>query len=484
MVPENLRYGGGVSGSVLHPAVALVMVITGLLILVLPQRKVIVPFLLSAILIPQDQVLVIAGLHFPVLRVLIIFGILRIVMLKAQGKTIFSGGINKIDIAFILMTLASAISGILLFKTGQAVIFQFGELYSAFGAYFLLRCIVRDQDDVIRALQTLAVVVAVLAVVMTCEQVTGGWNPYFVLGGARGKWSMERDGAVRAMGSFGQPLLAGTLGATCVPLFIGLWLRDKTHRTAALIGIVSGIVMAVASHSSTCLSGLIAGFLAIALWQARKMMRLIRWAIVITLVSLHMVMKAPVWNLIARIDLSGGSTSWHRYYLIDTCIRHFWGWWLIGTNDNANWGWDMWDTADQYVQNAYHGGLLGLIFLIAILVYAYKYVGWARKAVDDRKEQLFLWCLGACVFSYTMCFIGVSLWDQSIVQWYLLLATIGATAVPILQTGQVPKETANVEVLAPAEPELEPASFQWSSRRLREIKHMSVSLDRERGKGF
>ena len=218
MVPENLRYGGGVSGSVLHPAVALVLIITGLLILVLPQRKVIVPFLLSGILIPQDQVLLIAGLHFPALRVLIIFGILRMVMLKAQGKTIFSGGINKIDIAFMLMRLASFVSGILLFKTGQAAIFQFGELYSAFGAYFLLRCIVRDEKDVILAIRTLAVVVSVLAVIMTCEQVTGGWNPYFLLGGSRGKWAVERDGAIRAMASFGQPLLAGTFGAVAVVL--------------------------------------------------------------------------------------------------------------------------------------------------------------------------------------------------------------------------------------------------------------------------
>ena len=69
MVPENLRFGGGVSHTVLHPAVAVIMILTGLLILLLPRRYAIVPFLISGILIPQDQVLVIGGLHFAILRV-------------------------------------------------------------------------------------------------------------------------------------------------------------------------------------------------------------------------------------------------------------------------------------------------------------------------------------------------------------------------------------------------------------------------------
>ena len=38
---------------------------------------------------------------------------------------------------------------------------------------------------------------------------------------------------------------------------------------------------------------------------------------------LHLVMNGPVWSLIARVDLTGSSSSYHRYYLLDNCIRHF-----------------------------------------------------------------------------------------------------------------------------------------------------------------
>ena len=431
MVPEHLRYGGGVSESIFNPAVAVIMIVGGLLILFLPRKYAAVPFLLMSILIPMDQVLVIGGLHFPVLRILILFGTIRMVLLKMRGEDILRGGLNKIDKALILLSVTSAVAGVLLFQNAQALIYQFGELFNAFGAYFLLRCLIGDYEDVVRAIRVLAFIVVVLGGVMTVEQLTRGWNPYFLLGGARGAWVMERDGVIRAMGPFGHCLLAGTFGAVLVPVFVGLWWKERKYRVIALLGIVGATVMTLAAHSSTCLSGLLAGLLGLCLWPIRERMRLVRWGIVITLVSLHMVMKAPVWHLISRLDLSGGSSSWHRYFLIDSCIRHFWQWWLVGTNANGNWGWDMFDTADQYVEHAVKGGLLALIFFIAIIVYGYKYLGRARQAATDKKQALFFWALGSTLFAYTMSFIGISLWDQSIVGWYGLLAFVGAVAVPL-----------------------------------------------------
>lgn len=469
MVPENLRFGGGVDHTVLHPAVVVIMILTGLLMLLLPRRYALVPFLVSAILIPQDQVLLVGGLHFPVLRVLIIFAMIRLLLLKAQGKSIFSGGINKIDVSFLLLSVTSAVAGVLLFRTGQAAVFQIGALYSALGAYCFLRCLIREYGDVLLTIRTLGFIIVFLSGVMVCEQLMHGWNPYFVLGGARGAWSMEREGAVRAMASFGQPLLAGTFGAVAVPLFVGLWMKEKRYRLTAAIGVVGATVMAVTSHSSTCLAGVLAGLLAIFWWPLRGMMRLVRWGVVIMLISLQMVMKAPVWHLIARLDLTGGSSSWHRFNLIDTCIRHFRDWWLVGTGSNGDWGWDMWDTANQYISEAYRGGLLGLILFIAIVVYGFKYLGRARRAATDKKDQLFLWALSATLFAFMMSFIGISLWDQSILEWYMLLAIIGAVAVPQVQKAKEQVE-ASLRPMSVSPVDMQPAYAGWNSRQLRDGK--------------
>lgn len=429
MEPENLRFGGGVSGTVFNPAVALLLVFAGVLMCILPQKKALVPFLLTSILIPSDQVLVVAGLHFNLLRLLIFFGMIRIFIIKGRGEwNVFSGGLNRVDKLMILLSVTSAVAGVLLFQSTRAFIFQLGGLYDAFGTYFLLRCFIRDHEDVVRVIRVLAVIVVVLGGVMIFEQLMKGWNPYALLGGVRSWMDMEREGHIRARGSFAQPILAGTFGAVVLPLFFGIWLTEKRYRLAAAIGIVGAITMVIACSSFTPLFGLFAGLLGLCLWPVRGMMRLIRWGIVITLVSLHLVMKAPVWHLITRIDISG--SAYHRYELIDKCIRHFWDWWLIGTNSNAAWGWDMWDTANQYIQTAENSGLLALILLIAIIVYGFKYLGWARRAATDKKQALFFWALGSALLAQSMSFFGISLWDQSIVGWYTLLAFIGAVAVP------------------------------------------------------
>jgi hypothetical protein len=432
VVPDNLRYGGGAAGSVLHPVVALLLIITALLMWALPQRKVIIPFLLTAILIPEDQVLVIAGVHFPLLRILLFFGMVRIFLLKGNGDwKIFSGGMNKIDKSFILLSLTTAVAGVLLFQNTQALIYQLGGLFSALGLYFLLRCLIRDREDVTRVIRLFAVIVVILGAIMTLEHLTNGRNPYGLLGGAQAQYfsaDLDRDGRIRATASFGTPIIAGMFGAILVPIFIGLWLSDRKQRGIAVIGMIGATVMTLASNSSTPVMTYAAAILGLCLWPVRGLMRVIRWGIAITLVVLQMVMKAPVYHLITRIDISG--SSYHRYALIDQTVNHFWNWWLIGTASNKDWGWDMWDTADQYVANAISGGLLGLIFFVAILVYGFKYAGRAAKSTMDKEQALFCWALGATLFSYTVSFFGISLWDQSIVEWYALLTFISAVAVP------------------------------------------------------
>src|SRR5208337_3191814 len=160
----------------------------------------------------------------------------------------------------------------------------------------------------------------------------------------------------------------------------------------------------------------------------RKWMRPVRWGIVITLVSLHIVMKAPVWHLISRIDLTGSSSSYHRYQLINQCILHFSDWWLIGTKSYADWGWDMFDLSNQYVGTADTVGLIPLLAFLAVIVFGFKYIGRARRMAPQRRQELFAWAIGAALFANVVAFFGIGYFDQTIVAWYALLAIIPVTA--------------------------------------------------------
>jgi hypothetical protein len=195
------------------------------------------------------------------------------------------------------------------------------------------------------------------------------------------------------------------------------------------------------------------------MWPVRDWMRSIRWGIVLTLVSLHMVMKAPVWQLIDRMSIVGGSSGYHRYQLVDQCIRHFSDWWPYGVKDTGAWGWDMWDTANQYVSIADSTGLIPFMLFVAILVYGFKYVGGARKAWTPNKNmELYNWALGAALFANAVGFFGISYWDQTEVVWYAFLAIISAAylAVPAESTATMLTPELPARVMPPLRPALTP----------------------------
>ena len=413
----------------LNPLVAVLILIAGIVICFARRDKALIAFLAASILIPMDQVLLIGSLHFPMLRILILFGMLRLLTRRTHSpKNFLSGGINKIDVAVILFALFTAINGALLFQETAALVFQLGVLYTTLGVYFVMRLLIWEEEDVQRMIRVLAWLASGIAAVMIYERATG-FNPYALLEGARASVYasvMQREDRFRAMGCFAHPILAGTFGAIVLPLFVGLWWKSKRHRVIAGVGLVSATIITLASNSSTPMLGYIAGVAALCLWPFRHRMRQIRWAVVGVLVSLHLAMKAPVWHLISRIDLAGGSSSYHRYQLVDSCIRHFSDWWLIGVKTTGGWGWDMWDTANQYVSIADTSGLAPLLLFLATIVFAFQCLGRARKCAPERNRELFLWGLGSALFANVVAFFGISYFDQTSVVWYALLAGISA----------------------------------------------------------
>jgi hypothetical protein len=167
--------------------------------------------------------------------------------------------------------------------------------------------------------------------------------------------------------------------------------------------------MVFTSNSSSSLLALAATALAIFFWPLRKQMRLVRWALALTLVALHLVMKAPVWALISRVDLTGSSSGYHRFYLVDNCIRHFGDWWLLGYKHYDQWGFMMFDLCNQFVVQAVNGGLLALVAYIAIFSRSFGAIGKARKKVEgDRGREWFLWCLGSTLFSIVVAHFGIN----------------------------------------------------------------------------
>jgi hypothetical protein len=400
-------YGGGATEQILHPLVLLAMIVVIILIFLLPRKFVIAPLLFLMFLSPLGQFLYIGGCHVFVVRILILFGWIRVVTTKLSSQIdIASGGINLIDLAFVFGFIFRSFAILVNYADWGAFINLGGGFWDVIGGYFLLRSLIRDEEDISRAIKVLAAISVILAVCMLNEKLNHR-NLFGLLGGVP-LIPQVRDGSIRSQGPFSHGILAGTFGATLVPLFFLLWKNGKA-KVLGLAGMVSATVMTITSNSSTPLLAYAAGIIGICFWPLRKQMRLWRWGLAAMLIALHLVMKAPVWMLIGRIDLIGGNSGWHRAELIDICVRHFRDWWLIGSADYVNWGLEMWDVGNTYVGEAESGGLATFICFIAILSIGFSRLGTARKSVEgDGKREWYFWLLGAALLAHAVAFFGIT----------------------------------------------------------------------------
>jgi hypothetical protein len=340
------------------------------------------------------------------------------------------------DKVFVLWAISNAVAFVALYQDQGALINRMGFLYNTLGTYFLMRFLLQDQRDIDRAIWALGVICVIVSVFMVIEQLYGR-NLFSFLGGVP-EMAIVRADRIRSQGPFGHALLAGTCGAMLLPLFVGLWQKGQ-FKGIATLAIVAATVMVVTSASSTPLLVYAGGIAGLCFWPFRKWMRQFRWGLAAILIGLHFIMNAPVWSLIGRFDLTGSSSGYHRFKLIDLTIEHVGDWWMVGMPDTSIWGWDMGDTANQFVEAAVTGGIVTLVLFIWLIACAFQKIGVARKAGGTHPStERQLWAIGVCLFSNVVAFFGITYFDQTMIVWLVILALISSVKVPEVKINSEP----------------------------------------------
>lgn len=412
-----------------HPVGLAMLLLLGAAMILLPRRWAMVPVLLIACFIAPGQRVVLAGLDFTFLRLLVMFGWIRLMLLGEYSALTW----KPIDTALVIWAILSTFLGTL--SGGQtnekcldALVFHLGRSYDCFGAYFLFRCLIRSWDDVDTLARSFIYISIPVAGLFLIEYSTGK-NLFSVFGGVRATTDI-REGRLRCQGAFAHPILAGSFWATVLPLIATQWWRGLRWRTLA--GLFAGLVIVVACASSTPVAAVGAGVFAATFFFVRRYMRLVRWGAVALVIVLQLSMNAPVYHLISRLQLVGGSTGYHRYRLIDKWIQHADEWWLIGSDKGSDhWGDQLFDVTNYYVQLSLQGGLPLLIVFLIVLALAFRAVGGAvckARRNDDRSREIAAWAIGVSLFQHVTTFTGVTYFGQIIILWFLLLAVIGSLA--------------------------------------------------------
>ena len=396
----------------------------GILLLLVPRRYAFIPIVMLTCYMPMGQTLMVGSFHFTMLRILLLFGWARVILRGELHPILW----NRIDFVILAWIFVKFSTYLVLWQTGDALVYALGFVYNALGFYFFFRMLLRTPEDIVQVYKITAVLIVPLAVLMMLEKLSGR-NAFAVFGGVL-PITVVREGVLRCSGPFAHPILAGTFGATLLPFFVVLWRKGIAPKLIASAGIASALVITLTSGSSGPVLAAAGSIAALCMWPIRNSMRVVRWATGMLLIGLQLVMKVPVWFLLARVDVFSGSTGYHRAYLIDRAFANLSDWWLIGTKSTASWAdidQGLFDVTNQYLVEGANGGLITMLLFIGILVCGFRYVGLSvRKAGknEDPFMLLSIWALGAALFAHLVTYISVSYFDQNIINWYLLLAMI------------------------------------------------------------
>jgi hypothetical protein len=407
----------------LHPMGVGALVVTCMAILMSPSRLAPVYLLALAIYIPTAQRLVLAGADFPLLRFAALVALARV----GVGGGFRGLSIGAIDLLAALGTLMKIVCVPMVSGKANLVFQQIGSGIDTLGIYLLVRATVRDLAD-LRRFSTLALFVAAPATVLFLIERATGRNMLSVFGGVP-LITAVREGKLRCQGAFSHAILAGCFFVALMPLWIGRWREGFRGKSIALAGCAIALLVVFCCSSSTPVVAtvfLAAGFAGYFLWPS---LRAVWVSGLVLAIVLNFVMKHGVWHLIARIDLVGGSTGYHRYLLIDAAINHFGEWALMGTTSTMHWGNGLFDITNQYILEGVRGGFVATLALFGSMVFAFRGIGyWLRRLPPGGTDHFLVYAVGAAIFGQMAIFLAVSYFGQTIMIWYVTIALGGMLA--------------------------------------------------------
>jgi hypothetical protein len=412
----------------MNPLSGLILVILCVTVLTASRRGALLALFAGALYLSQNQGIHLLALNLFPTRVLELVLFARVVTRHEWSSLT----LNAIDRAVLLLYAYTTVVFLLRSKDGQ--VFQVGVAVDAFLVYFCCRALMDSPEDFRWLLRSFVLLLIPFVLIVVIERLTAH-NPLAFMGwGTAGAWL--REGRVRCFGSFRHPSLLGTIGVSFIPILIGMAFR-RVDRFRAALGIALCLIVVWATNSGGPVSGVAFGCLAWLFWKVRTKMRNVRWGIVAFFAFAAVLMKAPVWYLIAHVsDITGGD-GWHRAYLMEVSFKNLGKWWLAGMPMIDTFDWFPYtiaatngaDITNQFISFGIVAGLGAMALFILVLTRAFSALGKALHAVraastEPGESEFLLWGLGCMLGAHIINLLGITYFDQTYVFWFAQLAAI------------------------------------------------------------
>lgn len=405
----------------INNATTCILILLAVGIVIVPKRYFLVPFVIAACFVPDDQRIIIMGLDFTVLRILVLAGVLRILL---EGEQSFIEW-KTFDRLLFTWAICGAVVYIIQARSMNVLINRCGILFDVIGLYTLFRLRIRSVGD-LKILAKALAVCSLLTLCFTTSEWLTGQNPFEVLGRVT---THVRMGRYRCQGSFSHSIMFGLFWATSIPLFVGIGITENKDRTLYYSAVGATIFAVFASASTTPVVILLMILILLCVFKWRHYTQQVAIVSCLLLVSLHfalrLAVKRPIWYLMAKVNLTEGSTGWHRFYLVDQAIKHFREWAILGVRSTYHWGWGLGDVTNQYILEGVRGGLITLVLFLVMIFVALRTLLKCSLQCQQPEEQFLAWCFFAAIFGHCIAFLGVSYFGQIRMLWYLMLAVVG-----------------------------------------------------------
>jgi len=286
----------------MNPIAIILFLVCGWATLSVERRWAPLPLLIGCCYITMGEGIVLGPIHLPIYRMLLLVGMVRVII---RGET-FVGSWNVVDKMIVVWAAWTFQASLFhLWEPGSGPLFISGVVLNLTLNYFLIRIWCSEPNDLACIVRAFGILLLPIAFEMLFEKATSH-NLFSIFGGVPAITAM-REGRLRAQGPFRHPILAGTVGAACLPMFLGIW---RQHRQSMTLAIAASVTIVIASASSGPLFAAAAGVGALCIWRTPKLALILRRGAVLLYLILMMTMKQPPYYLLGRLNVIDGSTGW------------------------------------------------------------------------------------------------------------------------------------------------------------------------------
>lgn len=314
------------------------------------------------VFVPMSQRIVVLGVDLPPYRLAILAVLLR----EAVRSGSQLGSLRFVDLMVLLFCSSYVVAGIL--RNEGDLAGRFGVSLDYAGPFLIARAsfgTFKAWQAFVRGLA----LIAILAAPLYIYERLAGQNLFAVMGGVP-LTPMMRNGVPRCQGAFSHAILSGLYFAVASPLLASMfvWRWSLARDRMCALGLLASLFIVFSSTSSTPLSALLVACLFGLVFPWRWLLPAAAWSLPVVLVAAHFSLSRGLPSLLAKIDLVGGSTGWHRYHLLDMGIAHIGEWIAVGVASTAHWGVGLGDVTNEVMFHGVRAGFVAAFSYAAILV--------------------------------------------------------------------------------------------------------------------